>query len=385
MPFTGKATYSAGAELPEIAEDVADLVAIAAGAETPLLDALGDPARPARSVLHEWLEDAPLPNTVGVVSYDVPNLITVDDPSRVRVHDQVRIDSPDSLEVMRVSAINGSELTVVRNYGGTPGGAVPSNGDTLQILGNAVAEGADATDPRFTTRSRRSNTTQIFAATVEVSGSELAVRQAGVRDELEYQKAMRLRELLRDLENSVVNGAADANPPGGNPAGSDAAPRTMRGIIASIGDNRFIPDVDGFPSDADLTEEQLNLALRTMWENGGSGPDLLVVGGRQKRAINRFVASGRRFAAGSETFKDSVSIYESDFGECRVVLCRSVPAGAVLMLDSSRISVLPLAGRSFGYKPLARTGDREAGQIVGEYTVEVRNPECHGAIIGLAA
>ena len=63
MSFTGKATYTAGTSLPEIAEDVSDLVGINSPYETPLLDALGDPARPARSTIHEWLEDALLPNT----------------------------------------------------------------------------------------------------------------------------------------------------------------------------------------------------------------------------------------------------------------------------------------------------------------------------------
>ena len=67
MPFTGKSTYAAGSSLPEIAEDVADLIAINSPHETPLLDALGDPARSARSTVHEWLEDALLPNTDLVV------------------------------------------------------------------------------------------------------------------------------------------------------------------------------------------------------------------------------------------------------------------------------------------------------------------------------
>lgn len=58
MPFTGKATYSAGAALPELAEDVADLVSVASTWETPLLDALGDPRAPARSTVHEWVEDS---------------------------------------------------------------------------------------------------------------------------------------------------------------------------------------------------------------------------------------------------------------------------------------------------------------------------------------
>ena len=76
-------------------------------------------------------------------------------------------------------------------------------------------------------------------------------------------------------------------------------------------------------------------------------------------------------------------MYESDFGVCRVVLSRWVPAGTVLLLDSSRIDVMPLAGRSFHYKPLATTGDRDSGQVVGEYTLELRNENAHGVIQGL--
>ena len=42
MAFTGKATYSAGATLPELAEDISDIVAIVSPFETPLLNLLGD-------------------------------------------------------------------------------------------------------------------------------------------------------------------------------------------------------------------------------------------------------------------------------------------------------------------------------------------------------
>jgi len=40
MAFTGKATYSAGTTLPELAEDVSDLIGIISPYETPLVDAL---------------------------------------------------------------------------------------------------------------------------------------------------------------------------------------------------------------------------------------------------------------------------------------------------------------------------------------------------------
>ncbi|MGH7214708.1 MAG: SU10 major capsid protein, partial [Tepidisphaeraceae bacterium] len=205
MPFTGKATYTAGSTLPEIAEDVADLVAINSPHETPLLDALGDAARSARSTVHEWLEDALLPNTDQINDNTFANALTdttfgVDNASRFRVGDQLRL--ADTTEVMLVSGVDigAGTITVVRAYGGTTAGTLADN-TILYIVGNAALEGADPDAARFSARSRKTNFTQIFSSTVEVSGSELAVRQLAVADELDYQKQQRTRELLRDLEN----------------------------------------------------------------------------------------------------------------------------------------------------------------------------------------
>jgi Family of unknown function (DUF5309) len=193
MPFTGKATYTAGAALPEIAEDASDLVGINSPHETPLLDALGDPARSARSTVHEWLEDALLPNTDRVNDATYANALTdttfvVENGSRFRVGDQIRLEG--KAEIMLVTAVNSgtNTLTVTRGYGGSTAEALADD-LVVHILGNAALEGDDASSARFTARSRKTNYTQIFAATVEVSGSELAVRQLGVADELDYQKS----------------------------------------------------------------------------------------------------------------------------------------------------------------------------------------------------
>ena len=59
MSFTGKATYDAGATLPELIEDVSDIIGIVSPFETPLLDYLGDPKRSATATIHEWLEVRP--------------------------------------------------------------------------------------------------------------------------------------------------------------------------------------------------------------------------------------------------------------------------------------------------------------------------------------
>ena len=382
MGFTGKATYSAGATLPEIAEDVSDLVSIVSPHETGLLDALGDPLHAATSTRHEWLEDELLPNadainmpTINDAGLSVTAL-TVAHGDRFRAGDQIRV--VDSTEIMLVTAVTGNVLTLARGYGGT---AMEQLLDTkaLQILGNAALEGADAGAARFTVRVRNSNYTQIFSAAVQVSGTEAAVRQIAVDDEMDYQKANRLRELLRDLENTAINGVA----PVATEEGSAVVRRTMRGIVASLSTNVMTPATGLIPSGADLTEDHVNAALRTVWEASGSKPDLIVCGGSQKRRINGFIQASQRFTSGSETFKNLVSVYESDFGVCRVVLSRYVPAGMVMFLDSSRVSLVPLSGRSFQFKNLAVTGDYQSGELLGEYTLELRNEKGHGVLTGL--
>ena len=383
MPFTGKATYTAGASLPEIAEDISDLVSLNAPVETPLLDAIGDASRQAQSTVHEWLEDGLLPNVDAVADAAIAHPLTdtefdVAHIERFRAGDQIRLGV--SGEIMLVNAVAGptGTITVQRGYGDTTPQAV-TNGATIHILGNAAIEGDDAAEARFTARVRRTNYTQIFAAAAEVSGSQLAVRNIGVPHELNYQKQQRTRELLRDLENTVINGVS----PAANPQGSAAVRRTMRGILSFITTNRFSPGVGDFPADGVIGENGINFALRSIWQNGNAQADIILVNAGQKRAINTLLFPVRRFSAQDDTYRSLVNLYETDFGVCRIVMSRWMPAGTIAFLDSSRLEVLPLAGRSFQYKPLASTGDRESGQVIGEYTLELRNENAHAVVSGL--
>jgi hypothetical protein len=382
MAFTGKATYSAGATLPELAEDVSDLVGIISPYETPLLDALGDPLREATSTHHEWLEDELLPNKDAIdddtfTDPDADTQFGVDNGSRFRVGDQIQVEG--SAELMLVTVVNGNTISVMRGYGSTTPENLADN-QVINILGNAALEGAEKPGVRFTNRNRCGNYTQIFTAAVEVSGTDIAASHLGLADEMDYQKQERLRELIRDLENTVVNGGQ----PTSSPQGSDSTRRTIKGIVQHLQTNVFRTGDSGFPSGSDLDEAKINYVLRKIWAGSSGNIDLIVVGGFQKRRINSFVSSSRSYAAGDVKFTDLVNIYESDFGICRIVTTRWVPQDTVLLLDSSRVAVLPLAGRSFYFKPLASSGDYECGELIGEYTVELKNEAAHGVIRGLS-
>ena len=381
MAFTGKATYGAGAGLPELVEDVSDIIGIVSPHETPLLDHLGDAKKPAQSTMHEWIEDALVPNTGAISDPAVAGgdtVFDVLDVSPFQAGDLIRPEG--STEVMIVTAISSDQLTVSRGYGSTSQ-ATLTDGMTLTILGNAALEGADAPAARFTNRSRKQYFTQIFTASVDVSGSMQASAQHGIADEVDYQKQERMRELLRDLENTIINGVAPAS----GAEGSSTIRRTMDGIIHSVASNAFSPGSGGMPAgdSGALDEALLNAALRAVWDQSSGTVDTIVCGGAQKRRINSFASGARAYLPEDTTYSDMVSVYESDFGAARVILSRWVPADTVLLLDSSRIGVLPLQGRSFHYKPLAATGDSVTGQVIGEYTLEFKNENAHGVLSGL--
>jgi len=179
--------------------------------------------------------------------------------------------------------------------------------------------------------------------------------------EVDYQKQKRLRELLRDLENTVINR---------DRAISDL--RTMKGIIPDLATNVFHTGDSGFPAGNDLDETKVNYVLRNIWKNSSGNVDLIVMSSLQKRKISHMFVP------------PNTTSYASDFGVCRIVTTRWMPQDAALFLDSSRIAVLPLTGRSFHYKTLASADDYELGELVGEYTLELENEAAHGLIRGLS-
>jgi hypothetical protein len=379
MSFTGKSTYDAGATLPELVDDVSDLVGLISPFDTPLLDAIGSPRFSAQSTRHEWFEDRLNPNYSAInngAGYDNDDTsMVVDDGAVFRAGDLVKPEGSE--EVMQVTAINTNTLTVVRAYGGSTAEAVVDN-QRMTVIGHAALEGEDAPGARYRNRVRKDNYTQIFTETVSISGSMDAVGLHAVEREFDYQVIQRLRELLRSLEQTVICGFKAT----ANPQGSASIRRTMGGML------QFISGIDAVIADASaaaLDEPALNAALRQCWEKGGR-PNAIVCNGFQKRKISTFIQSSRRYEPETTALRNLVDVYESDFGMQRVILSRGVPADKVLLLDLDKIQVLPLQGRSFFVKPLAESGDFRKAQIIGEYTLELLNggDGGHGLITNLA-
>src|SRR5574340_1090436 len=367
MPFNGLATYD---NFEGIGEDISDLVAFLAPFETPLLEIVGASDRPATNVKHEWLEDSLNPTTdvvsTAVASATGAGALTVAHPGYFRVGDLVQLDK----EVLLVTAVSDtSTIGVTRGYGATAAGA-HNAGATVTIIGNAALEGEDTDEDRTTRQVRKSNYCQIMKVGVKLSGTAQAVGWVTTGDKLADAKVMRLRELLRDLEKTILLGRTDTAT-----IGSDSARRTMAGIVCSLSTNVM--------SAATLTESALGNLLQSCYTQGSREVDVIVASPKQKRVISSWNNSRIHVTDNANAFRNVVEVYESDFGSQRVVMNRWLPDDRVLALDSSRIKVVPLAGRSFQYEELAKGGDYARGQVVGEYTLELRNENAHGLLQGL--
>lgn len=76
MTFTGKAAYDVS-PLPDLVDDVSDLVRLISPFDTPLLDALGSPNKYAIATKHEWLE-TPLKGGESVIRVNFTKIFTAE-------------------------------------------------------------------------------------------------------------------------------------------------------------------------------------------------------------------------------------------------------------------------------------------------------------------
>lgn len=231
---------------------------------------------------------------------------------------------------------------------------------------SAAVEGAAATYSDLTQPSRRNNVTQVISVTYRVSGTERAVNVAGMSDPLDYQSAKALRDWKNRLEYSLIQGSRSS--------GDSGAARQMAGIqniVTSHYTNRN--------SGTSLSETEFNDMMFDVANDVATSdvPDMVLTTLRLRQKISTFTAGNTKFIdAKDKRLIRPVQIYETDFGPVRIFGHKDVRSAAatpgpevhLLREDAWKVAYL----RKPTKEMLAKDGDRENGQIVGEATLEFR-------------
>lgn len=333
---------------------------------TPLINLLGF-SDAVTQTNHQWFEDEVYADetTVNGAQTNVATSVTVADGSIFRVGHVIKIGD----ELLYVSAVAGNVLTVTRGYASTTAAAI-TDLSKVEVMFVEGIEGNDARAARNKARVAKSNNTQIFDDTVEISGSAEAVQQYGIADLYEYEKQKKQLELALQLEKALIGGVAYTN----------GQVRQMRGIRNFITTNVT-------NAGAALAASHINDAAQAIYEKGGfaAGGDFkIMVGAKQKRALSAVDNNKIMLTRADNARGQKVDMFVTDFGQFEVVLNNNLNADELYIVDVNRLKIRPLIGREFFHKYMGDKGDYTVGMLVGEYTLEFKQEKAHARVKGLS-
>jgi hypothetical protein len=372
-PASGSGEYSAD-QSAVYKLDLSEVLANILLDDTDILGTLGISGETVKQTKHSWVEDALNATTVITIgdigAADVVFSLSGGYKDKVTAGTLLKDTLSGKPEVVQVTAYGAVSATIVRGYGNTSGNTHPGTGaasaTTWEVIANARPQGMAGPKDESTTRALSYNYTQIFSKGVKITGTAQAIEHAGVSAEDSYQIDLRLRELKRELDRTIIMGAIAPNDVAATTYG------TMGGLIDLIG---WCTSANRSTTAETLTPSVLNAMAKAVFDKGGE-PDIVLVGAAQKQKISLFDQEFRRSTLDSRKAGYTVEEFVTDLGRnLRIVVDRWVPSDVALVLDSSKIKVMPLQTRAFALEKLAKTGDSENWQIVGEYTMEVRNAD----------
>lgn len=369
MPTVNRGQVTSFDDQVGLVRDVSDLILMLDPYDTPLMRFIPGLSKECTGTKHEWLEDSLVPVSsklaAGIDGAVTQFSVTAGEGPYFLPDDVIKVDD----EVMIVTAVNGDQLTVfARGHGSTDPAAHLINAVVTRV-GVAKKEGADAGEPRFTEKTADYNFTQIFEETVKVTGTREAVLQYGVVDEYARQlmKVLRQRAIL--VEQALIHGVRDEN--------VAQERRTMGGLLEFCNQNKV--NAGG----AALTKAVLDKMIHDIWRKGGE-PRTLVMNIDQKARLAELYADRIRTERSDKGIGNTVDYIENDLGRFNILLDRWVPRDKILVLDRDKLGFGPLRGRNWSHTYMGKKGDYRHGQILGEFTVEVRGRGAHGVISNLA-
>lgn len=229
---------------------------------------------------------------------------------------------------------------------------------------NNNPEGFTASPTARTPTVMRSNVTQIFQDTFEVSGTNDAISKYGRGKESAREAGKAAAALKLDLEYAFIGTGQTEVAPTDNTSN-----RVFAGVQAQIDSGNIIHT--GGTSTV-MSEANYLDALQAAY-TVGADPSITLV----TPANSRVVAGWTNSAGRSRVFNDDstklvncVNLYVSPFGQEKIVLSRHLKAGDTLIFEPAMWKRVALQSRNWFRETLAKTGDKLSMMIVGEFSLK---------------
>lgn len=244
----------------------------------------------------------------------------------------------------------------------------------------AISETDSLTAPQatVTTRTQKTNVTQIFQYSVDVSygkmsnmgtlsGINVANQAANPQAELDFQVAATMAQAAADIEYTFLNGVY-------NKAANDSQANKTKGLLAAITTNE-VSGTTGTGNDqvvSSLTWDLVTEALAKIHKQGGVisnyvlGVDSTAMIQLNKNAIDNKMTI---VPASREINGLALNTIVTPLGTVALVLMDTLPAGTAVIFNPAMMHPVyqPVPGKgNFFLEPLAKVGASEKYQIFGQ-------------------
>lgn len=311
---------------------------------------------------YEWLQDSYPARSDAAAATNITNsttttTIVVTTGAKFQVGDVVQLDD----EYVWVSSISSNTLTVVRGFGSTTQ-ATHESTVTAYIRFTARLEGADSSASPSEEVASVTNCTQIFHKEILMSRNAQDIPQYGMSDPWGYKQNLAMDELMEELDRVPFYGL--------RAAGSVTAARATGGFRTFITTN--VTDLNS----VGLTRANIDTQLDNCFAQGGR-PNIMFSGSYVKRKIGSFyegfVQTERSEKVGGiliDRLQHPILNYEIE-----LIVDRNCASTDLWGIDDRYAGYVEYLG--FMFEPLAKTGDADKGQVVGEYGMVVAREKSH--------
>lgn len=340
--------------------------------DVPLYLRIGTKPPSVQAYKHEWQEEGLQPSvvTLTVAKDAAGGTITMSAADTLAVNPgdllKVRADG----EILRVTSnATATTTNVARGYAGTTGEAVALGDGKVDIIGQAVTDGADPQQFVTTNRSPLFNYQQTFQEAVTVTDLDQWTKVYGIGDKFSHEVEKKLKVMAVRSEKALLRGARF----------EDATNKTrlMGGLTFFIQTNSHAE------AGADIDEDLLRARMQESYDNGGR-IDLTAVGPIQKGKISALISAAQRWyprPTSNEVVGVSADTFRSDFGDVTLMMDRNILPDEAFYLQTSLIS--KISGMPFTLENLAKTGTSRKSQIVGWFSFELKAEKRHAYSNGL--
>jgi hypothetical protein len=361
-------------------QDISDVLLASLYQENTLLGVITVGEEFAAPQLY-WVEDAlnqyKITGDTGTALLATSTVINVSqsDASVLDVGWLLQLDSAVGVpgqEIMQITAINGTAVTVSRQFSGTA--VTYAQNSVFRIINSPTYPNSDLGKDMTRARVSKTNYINRFELNVNIDSEQILRSQQGyvpgVVDELGYQFQQRLLELKRRMENALLYSVP-------NPSGSPTNDyQTMYGIISML-NGTFNATAAPITTAEQWSDSVANTMIMNIYRQGGysnllvMGPNFIQRMGQLYTDRIRMDQSDRVRGFFTQEFVPSMANPHTLINE--FYLNDTPGAGVVLVLDINRIRIRPYVGQFFFTITAPSFRDGDAARMLSKWSLEMRN------------